>query len=207
VECQNDCAYDFIGMLDAELSSEPSYYQDVLAKFQNNPSLGIAGVSLHENCSGKWIQLRVSTLLSVSGAVQMFRRQCYEDIGGYMPLQGGGIDAIAEATARMCGWRSESFPDIKVLYYRPIGAEKRYAIFSRFRKGISHHRNGNHPLFEAGKCLYRISEKPYLLGSFLVMAGYLWSWMQRNEYSVPVHVIKHLRSEQKNRLLSLIIRR
>lgn len=198
--------YDFIGNLDADVSFEPHYYERILARFEENPKLGIAGGVLFEPCGGKWIRQYVSLLWSVSGPIQMFRRQCYEDIGGYIPLQAGGEDATAEAMARMQRWGVRSFSDIAALHHRRTGTEKGPIFLARFHNGIVHHRNGNHPLFEVAKCLYRIIDRPYIVGSFLIIAGYCWSWIRRNEYSIPIDVIKHLRREQKKRLLSLLLK-
>jgi len=81
--------YDYIGILDADITLAKSYYEKVLKIFENNYNLGIAGGVLKEYCRGKF-ENRIYSSWSVSGGIQLFRRECYEDIGGLIPLKLGG---------------------------------------------------------------------------------------------------------------------
>ena len=54
----------------------------------------------------------------------MFRRACWEDIGGYLALQLGGIDMMAEVSARMHGWEVRTFDAIGLRHHRRMGSEK-----------------------------------------------------------------------------------
>jgi len=200
LERLNGVEYDFIGNLDADVSFESSYYERVLAKFQQSPKLGIAGGVLFEPCGGNWIQQNVSLSWSVSGPIQMFQRQCYEDIGGYLPLRKGGVDAMAEVMARMRGWEVRTFPEISVLHHRRTGTEKGHIVFARFRQGIMEYSHGSHPLFEIGKCMSRIGEKPYVFGSLFRLSGYCWACLRRDQRDVPDDVVTFLRHEQIKRL-------
>ena len=60
-------------------------------------------------------------LQHVSGACQMFRRQCFEEVGGYTPIKGGGIDWVAVTTARMKGWQTRTFPEKTCFHHRKMG--------------------------------------------------------------------------------------
>jgi glycosyltransferase involved in cell wall biosynthesis len=198
--------YQFLGLLDADVSFERDYYESVLGKFQENAKLGIAGGILFENIGGKWVRLDNSTSWSVGGPIQMFRRECYEAID-YIPLKRGGQDAIAEVMARMHGWEVRSFPGIVVLHHRITGTETRNILSVRFQRGVAHHCNGNHPFFEVVRCLYRIFERPYVLGSLFTLCGYLWSCISGDEIMVPKDVVKYLRKEQVRRIVRLVWRR
>lgn len=202
VELLQDIKYEFIGMLDADISFQPDYYQRVIAKFQENRELGIAGGRLSDFCGGKWVRQRVSTSWSVSGPIQMFRRQCYEDIGGYFPLERGGQDGVAEVMARMHGWEVKSFPDIEVLHYRRTGTEGRNIWHARLNGGIIQYSVGYHWLFAIARSLYKIFERPYLLGSILTLCGFCWANLQKKELVVPDEVRQYLRREQLHKLLS-----
>jgi len=119
VERLQDLEYDFIGMLDADISFEPDYYERILKKFQQNPRLGLAGGLLFDLYGGKWYQQKVDVSLNVSGPVQMFRRQCFKDIGGYIPLAKGGQDAVAEVMTRKHGWEVATFPTLRCFTIAP----------------------------------------------------------------------------------------
>ncbi len=85
--------YDIIGMLDADITFGPDYFEYLLSQFKDNPKLGVAGTPFVED--GVQYDYKFSNIEHVSGACQLFRRECYEDIGGYIPIKGGGIDVVA----------------------------------------------------------------------------------------------------------------
>jgi len=202
----NGIEYDFIGNLDADVSFEPDYYESVFVKFQENPKLGIAGGELFDNCGGKYIRQLKSTSWSVGGPVQMFRRKCYEDIGGYIPIKLGCEDAIAEIMARMHGWEVKSFPDIRVMHHRRTGTEKGNILSARFRGGVMDYSLGYSPLFEVARCFLRIIEKPYVIGSLFRICGYCWAFLRRDKQILPDEIVKFFHKEQLDRLISTFIK-
>jgi hypothetical protein len=105
--------------------------------------------------------------------------------------------------ARSRGWEVESFPEIKVYHHRPTGTATGNILSARFRDGIRSYLIGYHLLFQMAKCLYRVREKPYVVGSLLWLCGYSWASLRRYKRPVPEHFIKYLRSEQMARLWSL----
>lgn len=202
LEQLNGIEYDFIGNLDADVSFEPSYYERVLAKFQDEPKLGIAGGRLSDLCGGKWVRQRISASSSVSGPIQMFRRKCYEKIGGLTPSTIGGVDAIAEITARMKGWQVRSFSDLKIFHHKQTGIGNRNIWHARLNGGIIQYSVGYHWLFAIARSLYKIFQRPYLLGSILTLCGFCWANLQKKERVVPDEVMQYLRREQLHKLLS-----
>lgn len=186
--------YGFLGNLDADISLEHSYYEKVLSKFHKNIKLGMAGGIIFEKYDKKYVRL-LSSPWSVSGAFQLFRRRCYEDIGGYLSLKKGGIDAIAEVMARMQGWEVHSFPEIRALHHRRINTAGRSIWKARYHDGMIDYSIGNIPLFEITKCLYRMFEHPYVLGSLFRLWGYSSSWLKRDGRMIPVDVVRYSRVE------------
>lgn len=196
-----DIEYEFFGNLDADVSFEPNYFEGILRKFEQNQKLGIAGGVIFEKIDGKYIR-GFSSTWSVSGAIQLFNRQCYEDIGGYIPLDRGGMDEAAEVMARMHGWQVQSFDDYKVLHYRRSGTRNKHILISRFQKGLTEYSLGYHPVFEVAKCFFRIKEHPYLIGSVFRIGGYFWGFLNKLQVSLPNIIIKNLRDQQIQRLHS-----
>ena len=85
-------AFDVIGNLDADITFEPEYCAFLLSKFAGMPRLGVTGTPYVED-AGKpdshSYDHDVADLEHVSGACQMFRRQCFDEVGGYTPIKGG----------------------------------------------------------------------------------------------------------------------
>ena len=135
-------AYDYIGHLDADITFEPDYYDNVLKLFEQDPLLGIAGGYIFEPVQGNFESRPYNTERSVAGGIQLFRRKCYENIGGFIPLKMGGEDTYAEVMARMKGWNVASFKEI-IVHHHKIGSLTRGKIRECFRKGIMDYSLGN----------------------------------------------------------------
>jgi biofilm PGA synthesis N-glycosyltransferase PgaC len=195
--------YAFVGILDADVSFEPSYYQAIIQRFEADPRLGIAGGILFDRVGTSYFRQSPSTEWSVSGPIQMFRRLCFEEIGGYLPVR-NGVDAVAEVMARMNGWKIRTFPDLAVLHHRETGSRGTTALKRHFRSGEESYRLGYHLFFFLGTCLFRTMQKPYLIGSTAALCGYCWNWINRSPLEVPQSVVTYLKAEQMGRLRSTL---
>jgi len=191
--------HDYIGILDADVSFSPTYYESIIQKFEQNPKLGIAGGSLFDRHKEKYIKQITSTNWSVSGPIQMFRRECYDQVGGYLPVR-GGVDAVAEVMARMKGWEVRAFPEIHVFHHRPTGAEKGSKWVICFNQGVDDYLLGYHVAFFLGRCFLRFIQRPYLFGGLAMLCGYCWSWVRRTKREVSGDFVRYLRKEQMSRL-------
>src|SRR5881628_1965657 len=112
--------YDMIGSLDADITFDEDYFSFLLGKAAQNPSLGLVGTPFMEG--NNRYDYRFVSIEHVSGACQLFRRACFEEIGGYVPVKSGGIDHIAVITARMKGWKTRTFTEKICLHHRKIGS-------------------------------------------------------------------------------------
>jgi biofilm PGA synthesis N-glycosyltransferase PgaC len=195
----NGTDYDFIGNLDADITFNPDYYERLFEIFGENPKLGIVGGVLFEPHNGKWVRQRTNIEWSVNGGIQMFRRQCYDDIGGYLPLKKGGEDAVAEVMARKKGWQVKGVPQLEVFHHRETGTASRSFFSSRINLGIYHYSLGYMLWFEIARCLYRL-KKPYIAAELLTLLGYIVALLRRDEIVVPEDVQKCIRHEQIFRL-------
>jgi Glycosyl transferase family 2 len=191
--------HEFVGNLDADIALPPTYFADLMSRFQSDPSLGIGGGLIYEKRKGEFRSRITNRLTSVAHAAQLVRRECFESIGGYKPLKYGGEDWCAEVTAKMEGWRVETFPDMKVLHYRPTGGADR-RLRHCFRQGRMDFSVGSLPAFELVKCARRIPERPMVIGGLARFAGFCWSYVVRDPRLVSRQFIRFLRAEQKQRL-------
>ena len=163
------------------------------------PSLGVAGTHYIE---GDFHSYRDSyiNVHHVNGQVQLFRRACFEEIGGYVPIKGGGIDWVAVTTARMKGWITYSFEERMFEHHRKMGTADGSELGSRFHYGKKDYFLGGHPLWQLFRSTFQLTKKPYVLGGACLLAGYMWCWITRHERSVSKELMAFHRREQLVRL-------
>ena len=190
--------YDFIGSLDADISFEPEYFEFLMEKFKRNPDLGVAGTPFVED--GVHYDYRFTNIEHVSGACQVFRQKCFEDIGGYIPIKGGGIDWTAVTTARMKGWKTKTFTEMVCQHHRDMGTGNGNHLGSYFRHGRKDYYLGGHPLWQVFRSLYQMTRKPYLIGGGLILSGYAWAALCRTERPLACELMRFHRGEQILRL-------
>jgi len=198
--------YQFIGNLDADITFGPSYYEEVMEKFDHNTKLGIAGGIRYDYYKGKF-ELAYNSPNSVGGPAQFFHRDCFEAVGGYVSLKDGGIDAVAEITARMHGWEVRTFENIEIFHHRATGTAAERFFRSNFRYGLKFYSIGYHPLFFMLMSLHRAIRNPVLPGGIIWILGYLWAAANRYERPVSIDFVKYLRLEQMTRIRSAIFGR
>ena len=196
---------DIIGNLDADLSFEADYIEFLLDKFSRDPVLGVAGTPFVEDASQPY-DYRFTNVEHVSGACQLFRRECFEAIGGYKPIKAGGIDWVAVTTARMKGWKTRTFTEKTIFHHRTMGTGKGNILMARFRLGKEDYYEGSHPLWEFFRAVYQMKFSPRILGGLLILSGYIAAFLQRMERPVTPELIAFYRQEQMQRLKGKVAR-
>ena len=196
--------YDFIGNIDADVSFEHDYFEKILNAFLENKKIGICAGEIYENNNGNFKPV-TSAPWHISGAIQLFRRKCFEDIGGYIAIE-RNIDAIAVIMARKEGWKIKKIPEIIVKHYRQGGTAKGSALISRFRYGIFEYTCGFHPFYAFSKYIFRLKERPYVISALFRMSGYCFALLNRKPYVLPEDVVSFIRNEQLHRLKNIFFR-
>jgi len=192
-------SYDYIGILDADISFSPEYFYELISRFDNNNTLGIGGGIIYELYKNKKIKQNIS-LNSVAGAVQLFRRQCFNQLGDFLPLQYGGEDAAMEIKARMNSWEVRTFPELHVMHYGFVGRRSGSIFKAKYNRGIMYYQLGYHPLFQFFKCLYRMTDWPYVIGSVIELYSYFRCCVKNEKKMLPDDTVDFLRREQQQRL-------
>ena len=194
--------YNYLGILDADITFSSSYYASVLSKFEKNKKLGIVGGLIYDIVNGKTIPLFLHPNIT-RGAVQFFKRECWEEIGGLLPLKYGGEDSAACFSARLKGWEVENFPDLLGYHHRLAGTADRSIFKARFREGFVEYHLGYHPLFESVKAISRYKEKPFIVGSMVRIVGYWFANIKREKRLISKELISFIRKEQISRLTKI----
>lgn len=199
-----DLKPEIVVNLDADVSIEPDHFQYLLGKFVDDPALGVWGSPFREG--SRQYDYRFSNIENVWGGCQLFRRECFEAIGGYVPVKGGCIDHIAVVSARMKGWKTRTFTDKVCIHHRVMGTAQQGALKARFRMGAKDYSVGNHPVWELSRMVYQMKNPPFVVGGFALAAGYVWSLLQRAEKPVSRELADFTRREQIQRLRRLIMK-
>jgi hypothetical protein len=197
--------YDIIGNIDADISFGEDFFEYLLDKFRENAELGVAGTDYIEGTFHSFKDSYIS-VHHVNGGCQLFRRQCFEDIGGYTPIKDGGIDWVAVTTARMKGWETYSFQDRTFTHLDIMGSTHGNILSARFHYGKKDYLYGGHPIWQIFRGIFQMAKKPYIIGGILLILGYFWSWLTLTERPVSRELINFYRQEQMHRLKSLFSR-
>ena len=196
--------FDVIGNLDADVSFDEDYLAYLVNQFERDPQLGVAGTHYIE---GDFHSYRDSfiNVAHVNGQCQLFRRSCFDDIGGYVPIKQGGIDWVAVTTARMKGWTTRSFDGRTFYHHRKMGTAGGSEISARFHYGKKDYFLGGHPLWQVFRSTFQLAKRPYVVGGVSLMAGYLWYWLTQQERAVSTELMQFHRREQMARLWQLFV--
>lgn len=204
-EIAKNSDFEIIGNLDADISFDEDYFAFLLEKFSEDPQLGVAGTPFVEG-SSRTYNYNYASLDHVSGACQLFRRSCFEEIGGYIPNRAGGIDWIAVTSARMKGWKTRTFPEKTCFHHRPIGTGNSSGLGVCFRYGKKDYFMGFHPLWEFFRAIYKMKSRPIILGGIFLLFGYMWAFITRVERPVTDELLRFYRAEQMDRLKKIFLK-
>lgn len=192
--------FDVIGNLDGDLSFDPEYLEFLMRKFSEDPKLGVAGTPFTEDGYDS-ARDSFEGENHVAGGCQLFRRQCFEDVGGYIPNPAGGVDWIAVTTARMKGWKTKSFPEKRFHHYRTLGTAERSRAAASFSYGEKDYYLGGSPVWQLFRVAYRATKEP--VDGAALLAGYCWAAAWRMKRPVSSELMRFHRREQMKKLRTI----
>jgi poly-beta-1,6-N-acetyl-D-glucosamine synthase len=188
--------WDFVSKMDGDLSFEPDYFESALNKFDEDPKLGIGGGFLYHFQNGQKV-IEAHPAFHVRGGAKIYRRACWEGLGGLWV--GPGSDTLDEVKANMLGWTSLSFLDLQIHHHRLTGATLGQ-WGGIVKNGKTDYVAGYHPLFLLAKAAARLRHRPYIVGSFALLYGYLLAYMKKIPRVDDPALIQYLRRQQLARL-------
>ena len=194
--------YEVIGNLDADVSFDEDYFPFLLRKLADDPQLGLVGTPYQDPLNEPY-DYRYVSQEHVTGPCQVFRRACFDQMGGYLPVKGGAIDRIADIAARMHGWKTRTYTEKFYLHHRPTGTAQQGWLKSKFRDGGKDYSVGTSPVWELFRTVYQMTKKPLVVGGLLTGLGYFWSMVRRVQRPVPPEMVQFCRREQMQRLKAL----
>lgn len=189
--------WEFIVKLDGDLTFDSDYFEKCFQHFENDPKLGVGGGDIYHQIEGER-KVESNPKFHVRGATKIYRRACWEAIGGL--LKAPGWDTIDEVKANMLGWKSYSFGELHLIHHRFTGTADGL-LRNRIKHGLACYISGYHPLFLAASCVSRLMQKPYVAGSIAIGYGFLKGYWTRTPRVNDSQFIKYLRTQQLRRLV------
>lgn len=196
-----DEEFAFIGFLDADIRIDARYYESLLHMMDEDPAVGLTGGAVVDRYGTRLSYVRKgSEDYHVPGGVQFFRRACYEAIGGYKVIDGGGQDTIADIMTMMHGWKVQVVAESLAFHLRPDGVNSGGAFQRGMRWGRKFYLLGYHPIYFLAQSVRRWSQAPLLFGALFQMLGFVSASIRKEPRPVSCEFVTFLRSLQIRRL-------
>lgn len=193
--------YLYLGLLDADVVFQADYFEQLIDRLEANPRLGVTGGVVLDVGTARRLPVN---RLDVPGAVQFYRRTCFERIGRLYPIPEGGWDALACAMARMHGFETRLMVDLVVDHLKPRNISQGGPLRRKWQLGVRDYAAGYHPLFELVKCGGRVLEPPVGGAAVARWLGFCAASFRRAPRVLPPDVVAHVRGEQLQRLRALL---
>ncbi len=190
-----DPDWEFLVKLDGDLSFEPDYFDKCFAEFEADPKLGIGGGAICHQVKSQ-LEAETTPKFHVRGATKIYRRMCWNQIGG--ERRGAGWDTLDEVKANMLGWSTRTFKHLKVAHHRATGSANG-AWQNAVKVGTWSYISGYHPLYMLARCGRWSLEKPYIVGAIGLFYGYFNGYFRRTPRA-DKQLILYVRSQQVRRL-------
>ena len=191
--------WDFVVKLDGDLTFARTYFEKCFEHFERDAKLGVGGGEIYHDVGGVQ-KLEANPKFHVRGATKIYRRDCWEAIGGL--LRAPGWDTIDEVKANMLGWKTYSFGELQLVHHRLTGTADGL-LRDRIKHGIACYVSGYDPLFVVASCVSRLIQKPYIAGSAAIFYGFIKGYWIRMPRVNDKQLIKYLRTQQLRRLCGL----
>ena len=180
---QRQIEYELIGKIDADVIFDGDCFTSLMAEFAENEKLGIASPGLSNvdvNEDGEMLTVKKEVVLSdhPTDGIRLFRRACFEEIGGSPVTR--APETVAEAKAILRGWELRRFAHIEAYHRRK--AHSATPLWARWEMaGSEQHYLGYHPLLVLGHACYELlfRSPKYLFLAHL--SGYCKAVLRREE--------------------------
>ena len=195
-----DLDYPYLCKLDLDLDLPPRYFEILMNRMEADPSIA--------TCSGKAYIVEDGVLTDERhgddtslGMTKYYRASCFRAIGGFVrEVMWDGIDCHK---CRMHGWKACSWnePELRFIHLRPMGSSQTGILTGRMRHGYGQYFMGTSLLFMIASALFRLNQKPYVIGSAAILWGYVSSLLRRKPRYEDLKFRRFLRNYQWNVLL------
>lgn len=170
--------YDYLCKLDLDLRLPARYFELLMERMEVNPRIATCSGKAYIEKGGKLVSERHGDENSI-GASKFYRVPCFIELGGFVrEVMWDGIDGHR---CRMKGWIACSWddPELRFVHLRPMGSTQQSIYVGRMRHGYGQYFMGTGLLWMLATAVYRIPEKPYVVGGLFILWGWIKSALKR----------------------------
>lgn len=168
--------YNYIGNVDADLTLESTFFENLMKEFNKNPKLGIASGGTKHIIGNKIKHAKVS-VNEPSGGHMLIRKECYLSFGGITLSY--AVDAVLKAKARLKGWETKRFEDNIATEIRDVNSAEGYWK-GYLEAGRAAYFINIHPIHAFFRSIY-ILHKKNNISAIAYLVGYLGDTIKRKE--------------------------
>jgi len=194
--------YQYIAKLDGDMSFTPRYLEVMIGRLESEPKLAAVSGKVFRPEGGGFVEEYIIDEM-VAGQFKLYKRVAFEAIGGFtQTILWDGIDIHR---CRMKGYTTLSFhhPDAKLIHHRLMGSSDSNVFKGRVRLGRGIWFMGYHPLYAIASGLFRMHEKPYVIGGLIIIGSYFYAAIRREPRFDDPGFIRELQAWQLHQLWML----
>ena len=170
--------YDYLCKLDLDLRLPRRYFEILMERMNANPRIATCSGKAYVEEDGNLINERHGDDMSL-GMTKFYRVSAFKEIGGFVrEVMWDGIDCHR---CRMNGWIACSWdePELRFVHLRPKGSSQVSIYAGRIRHGFGQYFMGTSLPFMIASAVFRMNQKPYVLGSLAMIWGWLKAALER----------------------------
>jgi poly-beta-1,6-N-acetyl-D-glucosamine synthase len=185
---------DVVMKLDADVDFDSDFCERLVARFGEDPSLGIASGTCHEQEAGEWVR-RTKADTTVWGATRAYRSECLPDV---LALESRmGWDGLDELSVQLKGMRTKTFVDLPFRHHRLEGGRERSSFHHGDALGRASWYMGYRPSYLALRALYRARRQPTAIA---MLWGYVVAACRDEPRCPNEQLVRSLRERQRLRV-------
>jgi poly-beta-1,6-N-acetyl-D-glucosamine synthase len=193
--------YTHIGKLDGDIELPDDYFERLLTQFDADPGLGVGGGILVEQVGEEWETMHTAPG-HVRGALKLYRRACFNAIGGLREHL--GWDGVDETYARLRGYRTWSFDHIVARHHRVLGSADGI-LRARARGGQTHYVIGFSFPWILLKSLKQAALPPVGISGLAFIFGYVRAWYRSVPRIEDAEYRRFARYDERRRLVNATV--
>lgn len=169
--------YNYLGNLDGDLIIPPTFYENLIKKFEDDSTLGIAGGGIKLTIGKQLVYAKGLPEDEPSGGTMLIRKACFKECSG-IPIS-YSLDSVIKAKARMKGWKAKRFEDNIATEIRDVNSAESYWKGYVHSGRAAYYLNLN-PMHALVRGMLISLRKPYYTG-IAYLVGYFSNSVLRKE--------------------------